>query len=166
MLPEPGRSSPTAAPHPNPLCQLRLTLRNSVPERSKASNKEQLGPTIIIKYLAPSTITNPYIEKKKYIYIYIYAHPPPTTRKNAHFANLSITVIRQRLRKSKKSKTFYIYGILQLFLDFWIFGFLDFWIFGCLEFWSLRFFEMCSVFLLFYVLFVCCAWLLVYMCNF
>ena len=29
---------------------------------------------------------------------------PPTTRKKAHSANLSITVIRQRLRKSKNPK--------------------------------------------------------------
>ena len=37
------------------------------------------------------------------IYIYICSLPP-TTRKNAHFAHLSITVIRQRLRKSKNPK--------------------------------------------------------------
>ena len=97
-------------------------------------------------------------------HIYIYMLTPPTTPKNAHFAHLSITVIRQRLRKSKnpksknpkihKSKTFYIYGILPFFFDFWIFGFLDFKILGFLEFWSLRFFDMCSV--VFVVLCVVC----------
>ena len=38
-----------------------------------------------------------------------------------------------------------------------------FWIFGILEF---EFFDMCSVCVLFCVLFVCCAWLLVYICSF
>ena len=103
-----------------------------------------------------------------YIHIYIYAHPP-TTRKNPHFAHLPITVIGKRMRKSKnKSKTFYN-GILHFF--FWIFGFLDFWIFRFLDFWGFGIwefetFDMCSGFLLFCVLFVCCAWLLVYICSF
>ena len=40
------------------------------------------------------------------VYMYICIHiclcsPRPTTRKNAHFAHLSITLIRQRLRTSK-----------------------------------------------------------------
>ena len=85
-----------------------------------------------------------YIYMCTYIYI---CSPPPTISKNAHFAHLSIIVIWQRLRKSKnpknlkiqKTKTFYIYGILHFFLDFWIFGFLDFWVFGFFgffDFWN------------------------------
>ena len=98
------------------------------------------------------------------IYIYIYAHilapPLPTTRKNAHFANLSLTVIRQRLRKSKnpkmknskipkiqnsknpkiqKSKTFHIYGILQVFFGFWDFGNFGIFVFSS-QFWNFRVF--------------------------
>ena len=37
-------------------------------------------------------------------YISIYMFALPTTRKTAHFAHVSITVIRQRLRKSKNPK--------------------------------------------------------------
>ena len=64
----------------------------------------------------------------------------------------------------------WIFGFLD-FLDFEIFRFLDFWMFGflvfwLLEFWSLRFFDMYNVCLLFCVLFVCCAWLLVYIYDF
>ena len=72
------------------------------------------------------------------VYIYIYAHPP-TTRKNAHFAHLSRTVIRQRLRKSKnpkiqKSKNPKLLTSTESCNCFWIFGFLDFWVLGLLDF--------------------------------
>ena len=99
------------------------------------------------------------IHKVPASYIYIYAHPPYDTQ-NEHFAHLSITVIRQPLRKSKnpktkKSKNPKIQNFLHLqnlaffwildfwILDFWIFGFLDcwiFWIFGFLDFWIVGFF--------------------------
>ena len=94
-----------------------------------------------------------------YIYIYMYAHPP-TTPKNALFAHFSITVIRQRLRKSKtpklqKSKNLKIQKFrnpktiarFRRCKKLWTFGFflgiLEFFI---LEFWGLRFFGLCSVF--------------------
>ena len=64
-------------------------------------------------------------------YISIYAHPP-TTRKNAHFAHLSITVIRQRLRKSKNPKI-ENEKKMQDSVDVKSFGFLDFWNFEILE---------------------------------
>ena len=97
-------------------------------------------------------------------HVLIYAHPPPppTTRRNAHFAHLSktITVFRQRLRKSKNPKTqnsknpktqtfshsrnlafFFGCWVVRFldFLEFWNFGILEFWIFGILDFWMLVF---------------------------
>ena len=97
-----------------------------------------------------------------YMYVYLCSPPPPATRKMAHFARLSITVIRQRLQKSKnpksenpkalKSKNLKIQKFknpkirksenLKLFTStesckcFWIFGVLDFWNF---DFWNLDF---------------------------
>ena len=84
-------------------------------------------------------------------YVYMYAYPPtPTARKNAHFAHLSKTVIRQRLRKSKKipkSKNLKVQNFLHLrnlaisfgFWDSWIFRFLVFWILIFLNFGILNF---------------------------
>ena len=74
-------------------------------------------------------------------YIYIYMHMlPPYDTQTCTFAHLSITIIRQRLRKSKdpkipKSRK------MQDSVDakkFWIFRFSDFWIFRFLDFWNFR----------------------------
>ena len=79
------------------------------------------------------------------------------------------------MQDSADVKSFGFFGFLDFwsftFLDFWILGFWGFWIFGFLDFWIFGFlefeiFDMCSVFLLFCVLFVCCAWLLLYICSF
>ena len=67
--------------------------------------------------------------------IYAYMLTPTTTRGNAHFARLSITVIRQRgtiakIQNFKNPKHFTSRESLQLFLDLLILGF---WIFGLLD---------------------------------
>ena len=78
------------------------------------------------------------------IHIHVYCHPPPTTRTpfkhtvntdtNAVFFSNPIlelflqienTSVKHKNPKIPKSKTLYIYGILQIFL---IFGFLECWI--------------------------------------
>ena len=61
---------------------------------------------------------------------------------------------------------FGMFGFLDFkFLDFGNIGFLEFLSSLILAFWGVIFFDLCSVFLLFCVLCVCCAWLLVYICS-
>ena len=118
--------------------------RQTLKVRGPSLKNPQEPPALNLNRQSPSFAKFRSI-KALYIHIYIYTHmlTPPTTRKNLHFVHLSITVLKQRRRKSKnlkiqKSKTFYIYRVLH-FLDFWKFGFLEFgnfriFNFGILEF--------------------------------
>ena len=103
-----------------------------------------------------------YIYTYTYMYIYIYiptyihtntdvdtkSHPPhpPTTRTplkntvntdtNTAFSESNFGAVSTDWKhkcKTQNSKTFHIYGILQVLLDFWFFNLLDFWNAGFLD---------------------------------
>ena len=106
---------------------------------ARVSSSQEVYPSIYL-YVCLSA----YLPICVSTYVYTRMLTPPTTRKNAHFAHLSITVIRQRLRTAKspkiqKPQNPKIQKQLQDSVDVKSFGFLDFSIFGFRGFWIFGF---------------------------